>query len=106
MANTERAVAMLPKMKMSLRPQTLQEAKGTNPVLSRPFGASERREAFWERYRASGFSAELVAEFLGAKRVSVCDRVLERVRNWDLVVVAVKVVGKITFIGKKLLHIK
>lgn len=106
LANTERAVAMLPKMKMSLRPQTLQEAKGTNPVLSRPFEASERREAFWERYRASGFSAELVAEFLGAKRVSVCDRVLERVRNWDLVVVAVKVVGKIVGFGKSIIRRK
>ena len=97
---------MLPKMKMSLRPQTLQEAKGTNPVLSRPFEASERREAFWEKYRTSGFTAELVAEFLGAKRVSVCDRVLERVRNWDLVVVAVKVVGKIVGFGKSIIRRK
>lgn len=68
-ANTEKALKMIPCMKMQLRERTVEEAKRTNISLSHPFPMPEMRKFFWEHYRKMTFE-ELVGKYMMPEKVS------------------------------------
>lgn len=82
MANTSKAVGLLPLLNMTLRKRTIDEAKKTNQSLSHPFPMRDTRMGFWKDYRLLSFD-EMVKKYMMPEKVSWSVNMRQHCRNTD-----------------------
>lgn len=89
LANTLKAVELIPKLDMNLRSRTIEEAKMTNVSLSRPFAMTDVRTTFWEDYRKLSFE-EQVNKYMQPEQISWDINLMQRLPNIDAIVFLIR----------------
>lgn len=82
LANTEKALKLLPLMHMQLRERTIDEAKRTNISLSHPFPLRKYRNAFWADYKKMSFG-QIVEKYMMPERISWDVNIRQHYKNTD-----------------------
>lgn len=90
LANSEKAVAMLPSMNMELRERTLEEAKKTNCSLSKAFDMPAVREVFWKDYHRMPFE-DIVETYMKPEKVKWQTKVMEHYPNTDNLILLIRI---------------
>lgn len=91
LANTDRALRLLPVIKMQLRERTIDEAKRTNISLSHPFPMKENRKTFWYDYRKMDFS-DIVKKWMMPEKVSWDVNIRQHHRNTDILLFLLSII--------------
>lgn len=89
MANSEKAMKIIPQLNMYLINRSMEEALTTNPCLQHPFEVPENRKAFWDFYKGHSFD-EVVKEFLQPEKISLVQKILDENYNSDKLIYAIK----------------
>lgn len=82
LVNTNKALKLLPIMRMQLRERTIDEARSTNICLSRSFPMKENRKDFWNNYKVMSFE-EIVQKYMQPEKVSWSVNVRQHCKNTD-----------------------
>jgi len=82
LANTEKAMNIIPVLRMEIKERSIEEAQKTNKCLSCPYPPSSSRKLFWADYKCLSFS-ELVEKYMRPENVSWSVDMRQRYKNTD-----------------------
>lgn len=90
LANTDKAVAMVPFLNMVLRKRTIDEAKKTNCSLSKAFAMPVIRTDFWKDYYSMSFN-DLVSKYMMPEKVRWQTKIMEHYPNTDKLILLIRI---------------
>ena len=82
LVNTDKALKLLPHLKMYLRERTMEDAKRTNISLSRPFPFTTKRDSFWKDYKTIPFD-KMIEKYMMPEKVAWDVNLRQHHRNTD-----------------------